>query len=87
MAEYIEREAAIALASGGCHPANVAKELAQLPAADVRPVVRGEWIEFQYPLPLSDGSKTAYKCSICSTHWDDKTRCCPNCGAVMKGAK
>lgn len=40
MAEYIEREAAIALASGWCHPANVAKEIAQLPAADVRPVVR-----------------------------------------------
>lgn len=39
MAEYIEREAAIRVASGYCHPANIAKELSKLPAADVRPVV------------------------------------------------
>ena len=40
MREYISREAAIALADGGCHPANVAKEIAKLPAADVVEVVR-----------------------------------------------
>lgn len=33
--EYIEREAAIKIASGYCHPSNVANELAKLPAADV----------------------------------------------------
>lgn len=39
MAEYIDRQAAIEIASGYCHPANIAAELAKLPAADVRPVV------------------------------------------------
>ena len=39
MAEYIDRQTAIEIASGYCHPANIAAELAKLPAADVRPVV------------------------------------------------
>ena len=33
MADYIKREDAIRIASGYCHPANVAKELAKLPSA------------------------------------------------------
>lgn len=37
MAEYIDRQAAIEIASGYCHPANIAAELAKLPAADVVP--------------------------------------------------
>ena len=39
MTDYISREAAIRVASGYCHPANIAKELSKLPAADVREVV------------------------------------------------
>lgn len=78
MAEYIEREAAIALASGGCHPANVAKEIAQLPAADVRPVVRGEWF---------DVGSLSCRCSVCGCKNDRVRNFCPNCGAVMKGAE
>ena len=94
MAEYIEREAAIALASGGCHPANVAKELASLPSADVQPVRHGRWIKD------SDGL------TICS-EWEEvalqrvfiklpekivdlqmqKSRFCPNCGAKMNGGE
>lgn len=35
--DYISREAAIRIASGYCHPANIAEELSKLPAADVRP--------------------------------------------------
>ena len=35
MAEYIEREAALYWARGGCHPANVAAEIEKIPAADV----------------------------------------------------
>lgn len=40
MADYIKREDAIRIASGYCHPANVAKELAKLPSTDVVEVVR-----------------------------------------------
>lgn len=90
MAEYIEKQAVIdAVKCRFSMPVDnlIVEVISAIPAADVRPVVRGEWIECQYPLPLSDGSKTAYKCSICATHWDDKTRCCPNCGAEMKGAE
>jgi hypothetical protein len=39
MTDYIKREDAIKIASGYCHPANIAKELAKIPAADVREVV------------------------------------------------
>lgn len=53
------------------------------PAVDAAPVVHGRWIERQYPLPLSDGTVTAYECSNCKTHWDSKTPCCPQCGAKM----
>ena len=48
----------------------------KLPPADVRPVVRGEWID--------DGCIT--RCKYCGEekefpHW----RFCPNCGADMRG--
>lgn len=87
MAEYIEREAAIALASGGCHPANVAKEIAQLPAADVRPVVRGKW-----ELDNFFAQPAAFRVMRCSECGHQKVpghtyRFCPNCGAMMKGAE
>jgi hypothetical protein len=35
MSDLISRQAAIYIASGYCHPANVAKELAELPSANV----------------------------------------------------
>lgn len=38
--EYIEREAALHIVRRYCHPANVESEIAKLPAADVRPVIR-----------------------------------------------
>lgn len=54
--------------------------LEAIPAADVRPVVRGQWV---------DG-----KCNQCGEHapfWSMATtyyrsRYCPNCGAVMEGS-
>lgn len=49
----------------------------------VRENVQGEWIESPYFSPLSDGTKIAYKCSVCFTHWDHKTNYCPYCGADM----
>ena len=40
MDDYITRQAAIKIARGYCHPANIAKELAKMPSADVVEVVR-----------------------------------------------
>ena len=55
--------------------ANAERLVARFPAADVEPVVRGEWEE--------DGAIT--RCSVCGEHkefphWTH----CPNCGAHME---
>ena len=50
----------------------------EIPAADVRPVVRGKWIDHQ-------GGRWIYaKCSECGTVHDVKSNFCPNCGAMME---
>ncbi len=50
------------------------------PAADVRPVVRAEWLPF--------GKRgiygMMYACSSCHAKYDGKTNFCPDCGAVME---
>lgn len=45
---------------------------------------KGLWIKKEFPLPLSDGSKIAYECSCCKTHWDYESNYCPYCGAHME---
>lgn len=49
MGDTISRQAAILIASGYCHPANIAKELAQLPSA------QPEWIPCSESMPESFG--------------------------------
>lgn len=91
--EYIEREAAIADIAmmaedrripvdsyGGKIVGEVISILRRIPAADVRPVVRGEWKPGDMP------TYGGYKCSVCggnTVHY--KANFCPNCGAEMKG--
>ena len=78
MAEYIDRQAAIEIASGYCHPANIAAELAKLPAAYVRPVVLGKWEHF---------GSDVFRCSECGygiLPWNVGVNFCPNCGAEMR---
>jgi len=88
MAEYIDRQAAIEIASGYCHPANIAAELAKLPAADVRPVKRGKWINDHNGKYSSSGDN--YFCSACKDPSlrafgkPARTNYCPNCGAEME---
>ena len=106
--EYIEREAAIdALTEqnlvvhmdsvndglvASCHR-SAQRVIANIPAADVRPVVRGKWIEHNYdPEYLS----CDFSCSECNVYleeyyfgegqWPGKTDhyFCPNCGADMR---
>ena len=89
MTEYIEREAAVkvaekyGLANGsalGRHTGLadcIASEIADIPTADVAPVVHGRWI-------ASHDEFCA--CSICKypvyVGWN-QTNYCPNCGANM----
>lgn len=82
MAEYIEREAALRIVNGFCHPVNIGDEIAKLPAADVRPVVRGRWVKEHTPY-----NDHAYRCSACNKEigiLGNPLAYCPNCGAKME---
>ena len=91
---YISREAAFQLCSDAQGKAGSKAELAgiskiwhglkRLPAADVAPVVRGEWIE----------ERGYYVCSACGQAYDDNQtlsgevwRSCPMCFARMDGGE
>ena len=113
MPEYIEREAAVkvaekyGLANGsalGRHTGLadcIASEIADIPTADVAPVVHGRWV-FGKDLPYSWGQipKNKYHlyCSECleqafnrsednDPDFDVDTSYCPNCGAKMAELK
>ena len=93
MAEYIEREAAVkvaekyGLANGsalGRHTGLadcIASEIADIPAADVAPVVHGRWVEKEkYTFGIM------YDCSLCENRILDNGHpwnYCPDCGAKM----
>ena len=96
MAEYIEREAAIAYAPLPKHLREyqtmnlddawedgydfAIRQIESIPAADVRPVVRGKWLQYS---PLAD----TYECDKCGYQVIDesfRTNFCPNCGADMR---
>ena len=51
-----------------------------LPAADVKPVVRGKWIELGKYI---DGYN--WRCSVCKRESTMAINYCPNCGADMRG--
>ena len=90
--EYIKREDAIKAASDGAdewdggwsieRDKRIAKYINAVPTADVRPVVRGRWVDSKL-----DGVPS--HCSECNYPIDRfyKTRFCPNCGADMGEAK
>ena len=66
----------------GCRAA--LEEVKALPAADVRPVVRGEWVEEMVVGGFAESWEST--CSICGKGYRDigKPRYCPNCGARME---
>ena len=45
---------------------------------------KGKWDEEELSLPLSDSTRTAYRCSNCTLHFDSPTKYCPNCGSFNK---
>ena len=79
MGDYIERQAvlnaydAVQRKNG---PWRFETLIKSVPAADVRPVVRGRW-EKDTPM--------GYKCSVCGCLMPGKPNFCPNCGADMRG--
>lgn len=74
MNDLISRQAAIRIASGYCHPANITKELKRLPP--VQPKIKtGHWIE--------DESEMKVWCSECGEDNDNCSKYCPNCGTKM----
>ena len=80
MAEYIEREAAINCCTFGRTSLGLISELRRIPAADVRPVVRGRWIR-----PTRVPDSMLYECSVCGFDTGAYTfNFCPNCGAMME---
>lgn len=82
MAEYIEREVALMkLMQDGCNAKNL-QSISDIPAADVVPVVHGQW----------NADETCSLCGEKSTEGLDATKWnywlpnyCPNCGAKMDG--
>lgn len=92
MEDLISRQAAIDIASGYCHPTNIAKELAKLPS--VQPErKKGKWERHN----TYHGDDTSgfvdpdWRCSECGEQanvnvWSmyDLTNYCPNCGADMR---
>lgn len=92
MADYISREAAIALTDQHCFESNydalwMEDELRDLPAADVRTVARGRWLQ-------SGKYNYHYICSVCREpgplDLDEsvyESNFCPNCGADMRQTK
>lgn len=59
----------------------------EIPPADVRPVVRGKWIEW-WPSDcalIMTGEEMLWMCSECTAKLSDQSSFCPNCGADMRG--
>lgn len=88
MSDYISREAAIhAITEAYDEVLSVADAiecLDRIPAADVRTVVRGKWVETA--ISTNDGLSHlfGFKCSNCGGFCMGESNFCPNCGAEMR---
>lgn len=63
------------------------KRIMKIPAADVAPVVHGEWIEIEREWDFHPYYYVDYTCSICGSREQNKRNYCPECGAKMNGEK
>lgn len=85
---YIEREKAIDKFTpyvddlDGISAVFVLGEIEQIPAANVAPVVRGEWVNVRF-LTTGDGRIRVGDCPFCKSI-EKTSNFCPNCGAKMK---
>lgn len=84
--DYISRETAKAEVRKKFHGlqerCEINEVLNSIPAADVKPVVRGKWESH------GEGFKWVYICSVCGFvdghPMNDRMNYCPNCGADMR---
>lgn len=99
MKEYIERKAVLNLREefwkDRCdYMAVRVTNIMNIPAADVAPVVHGEWIQIKEPLGWKDID--CVMCSACEDKWimdkeydldfyKEQWKYCPFCGAKMDG--
>lgn len=100
MTEYIDRQAAIeAACKGFCHPGvrcpdvecrEQTKFIREIPAADVVPVVHGEWIPQDHNKRIGCATTAVFyypKCSACGHNGNYDMHYCPYCGARMDGER
>ena len=90
MAEYIEREAAVAVLAERQNQANdrekfdayqeLIDELNNIPAVDFKFVPHAQWIPFH-----AEFSGDIQYCSACGIGYPDRPAFCPHCGAIMDG--
>ena len=97
MADYIEREEALHAVNEFFHDPKVDVALYDVPAANVREDVQGEWKWFdeEHGTPIDGWDREwGWRCSCCkdtlNDEYDDpdsppKFNFCPNCGARMVG--
>ena len=86
----IDRAEAIKIASGYCHPANVAKELAKLPSVTPQPKI-GHWINIGSEGEIDGQIVQSFSCSECGAisifrigyKRPINSDLCPNCGCRM----
>ena len=85
MKEYIERDKALSAQNKSMNLNEMRERLERIPAADVRPVVRGRWEEW-WPgdcALIMTGEEMLWMCSECTAKFSDRSAYCPNCGADM----
>ena len=91
MIDYISREAAIA--SIAHEDASFVYAIERIPAADVRPVVHGDWKLATYSGKFGTAKPKWYDqfldgafwyCDNCKERARGRTKFCPNCGADMR---
>lgn len=63
-----------------CWVGDMLDETEVYPAADVKPVVRGEWEK----VGTIENTWLVSKCSVCGSQTIDAGEYCPNCGARME---
>ncbi len=70
-----------------CMLKGVKLKLRDLPAADVRPVVRGKWISHDFAAMGKGRYTGSVECSACGRFLPLPENFCPNCGALMEERK
>lgn len=81
MAEYIEKETVVGILYGEIIEDRIFEKVKALPAADVKPVVKGKWVVETIEDP--NGNFHLWACDKCRCYQASRRRFCPDCGAKM----